>query len=133
MFAPFFSLSSLYTTNSITSPSSSSFSSNAYKHTHTQTHPHKQINTEIHKYTHTQTNPHRQTNKGTDRCLIGTIGACRSELGRSRSDLISAYGLELGRSRSDLIDTCGSELGRSVLMDRCLIESCMIGAVDRCL
>ena len=50
------------------------------------------------------------------------IGAYGSELGRFRSDLIW----------SDLIDACGSKLGRSVLVDRCLIGSCLIGIVDWC-
>ena len=60
-------------------------------HTNTQTHPHRQINTEIHKHTHTQTNPHRQTNREIDRCLTGTISACGSFLiGACESCLIGA-------------------------------------------
>ena len=77
------------------------------------------------KYTNTPTHKQTQMDKQQrDRSvLIGTIGACGSELGRSWSDLIW----------SDLIDACGSELGRSVFVDRCLLESCLIGAMDRCL
>ena len=61
-------------------------------HTNTQTHPHRQINIEIHKHTHTQTNPHRQTNREIDRCLTGTISACGSFLiGACESCLIGAW------------------------------------------
>ena len=35
-------------------------SSNTHKHTHAQTHPHKQINTKIHKHTHTDKPIERQ-------------------------------------------------------------------------
>ena len=55
--------------------------------------------------------------------ISNLIGACGSELGRSQSDLIW----------SDLIGACGSERGKSMLVDRCLIGSCMIEAMDRCL
>ena len=72
--------------------SSSSFSSNAHKQTHTQTHPHRQINTEIHKHTYTQTNPHRQTNREIVWCLTRIIGACGSCLiGACESCLIDAW------------------------------------------
>ena len=78
---------------------------------HTQTHPHRQINTEIHllkkkkkkKHRDTQTHPHtnkpkRTNNKETDRCLSELMGLAWSELvgmGHAWS--------ELGRSRIWLV------------------------------
>ena len=90
------------------------------KHTHTHTHTHRYTNTPTHKQTHT--NKQQRDRLVLDRCLTGTIGA-------------RGYGSCLIESReiSDLIGACGSELGSSVLMDRCLIGSYLIGAVDRCL
>ena len=63
----FFSLFSVHNKLSVFS---SSFSSDAHKHTHTH------ADKSTHKHTHTQTNSHRQTNREIDRCLSGTIGAC---------------------------------------------------------
>ena len=70
-FAPFFSLFSPCTTNSVTSPRLIFFFLRC-----TQTHPHTNTSTQTNQHKNTQTHPHKQTNEETDRCLIETIGAC---------------------------------------------------------
>ena len=67
----FFSLLRAQPTNSVTFLSSSSFSSDAHKHIHTDK--------STQKHTHTQTNPHRQTNKEIDRCLWSLVRGLAGE------------------------------------------------------
>ena len=131
LFAPFFSLSSLGSTNSVTLlSSSSSFSSDAHKHkhTHTQTHPYRQINTEIYllkkkKHKDTQTPTHKQTQmdkQQKDRLVLIRMIRARG------SCLIGARGTRLIKARgygSCLIGARESSV--SVLVDRSLGDRCL--------
>ena len=135
-----FFLSSPCSTNSVTSHLLIFFFFLRCRQTHpnintsTQTNQHKDTlapkKKKTHRYTnthtHAQTNPHRQTTKrqigawlerselmGLAWSELVGMGLAWSELGRSRSDLIGAYGSELGRSMLDRVLpdwSCGSVL-----------------------